>query len=135
MALDFANNNIESPPPLPVLDLQDDLQDVLQDEDECSFQDDHQYECEGGGEEDDDSVTLTESDVSGSGNVRLISMSFASQDTSMHTEAIASSDSKSKESLFMLRDATELEMEQAQQLVFPSIHLIKSRRLFRGCSV
>jgi hypothetical protein len=64
MALDFANNNIESPPPLPVLDLQDDLQDVLQDEDECSFQDDHQDECEGGGEEDDDSVTLTESDVS-----------------------------------------------------------------------
>jgi hypothetical protein len=29
MALDFANNNIESPPPLPVFDLQDDLLNVL----------------------------------------------------------------------------------------------------------
>jgi hypothetical protein len=118
MALDFANNNIKSPPPPPVLDLQDDLQDVLQDEDECSFQDDHQDECVGGGEEDDDSVTLTESDVSGSGNVRLSPMSHASHDTSMHTEASPSSDSKSKDSLFMLREATELETEQAQQLVF-----------------
>jgi hypothetical protein len=51
MALDFANNNIESPPPLPVFDIQDDLQDDLQDEDdECSFQDYLQDECEGGGE-------------------------------------------------------------------------------------
>jgi hypothetical protein len=63
-------------------------------------------------------VTFTESDVSGSGNVRLSPMSFASQDTSMHTKARESSDSKSKESLFMLRYATELETEQAQQLVF-----------------
>jgi hypothetical protein len=135
MALNFANNNIESPPPLPVLYLQDDLQDVLQDEDECSFQDYHQDESEVGGEEDDDSATLTESDVSGSGNVRLSPMSHASHDTSMHTEASASSDSKSKESLLMLRDATELETEQTQQLFFPRIHSIKSRRLFRGCSM
>jgi hypothetical protein len=50
MALDFVNNNIESPPPLPVFDLQDE-------DDECSFQDDLEDECEGGGEEDDDNVT------------------------------------------------------------------------------
>jgi hypothetical protein len=49
MALDFTNNNIESPPPLPVFeghqyqDSQRDLQDELQDEyDECAFQDDLQ---------------------------------------------------------------------------------------------
>jgi hypothetical protein len=57
---------------------------------------------------------VTESDGSG----RLSPMSFTSEDCSMHTESNMSLDSKSKESLFMLRDATGLEMEQAQQLIF-----------------